>query len=114
MRAYNSDEENKTVMKSGKTESQEAFWTIHLYILYIPLKFESNQIKFKFKSNQIEGSQGKAFSNERGTLVVPQRGTLVLPHLFSVFSADLHPCSNSEGANRSGIYCLQLPSGADA
>ena len=24
------------------------------------------------------------------------------------------PCSDSEGANGSGIYCLQLPSGAEA
>jgi len=71
MKACQSEEETTTVMKSGKTESQGASWTIHLYIPYISLKFESIQIKFKFKSNQIEGSQGKAFSNERGTPVVP-------------------------------------------
>ena len=71
MNAYQSEEETTTVMKSGKTESQGDSWTIHLYIPYIPLEFESNQIKFKFKSNQIEGSHGKAISNERGTTVVP-------------------------------------------
>ena len=49
MNAYQSEEETTTVMKSGKTESQGASWTIHLYIPYIPLKFKPNQIQIQIK-----------------------------------------------------------------
>ena len=46
-------------------------------------------------------------------LFFSEAANVLVDALLALF-APAHPCSDSEGANASGIYCRQLPSGTEA